>query len=782
MQKLTIYLFLTLFIVPNIFAVYSEYTAYGGDDNLFNGGYGFWTSTLTGEDYNPVASGNYYAYIPLVADLDNDGVKEIITLEAGEVVIRQSEDLTFKDSIPYVINEVYSWKDKRSEVMQIYDYDGDGYEEIILALPYNVSVYMYQWNGTNNTITQEKFYTYCYSCGQAQHRSGDVSINCNDVDGCSIIHLKEEGSASTPTRDLDILGYWFNSTELIQTEIYNQADFVQYSRGCFPKDNFIMSGDIDNDNIEEYVFNLYTYYDNTGYIWTTSVSLNSTKHFIIDDYTTFEIGHNGGTNYNCDDPLYNTSFIMTSPVIKDFDGNPNTLETVYAYNTADYTVPDAITKEYQIILLDKNLDEIDTYPEIDTAEGTIISNIITGDFLADTPDNDFCVVAFAKPEYNNRLEMLCANPSLNGYFGLYDHLIYTGYGNWNISTIENNNYVSLVHAVEVDNTKTNGQNLREVLTTYGTFYLNEDSCGAILPYCDLEELYTFSIQDLTVIPVDYEDINRFDIIGIKDGQLIYINDDYDNREPQFTSDILIDPCYAPSIWEINTTVKATFSVSDYEGDTIYYYATLYYGEGNRTQNTTVYTASSGDTVYIYPYTLFANVTTSLSYLTINLYDGAINNGVVTETIPFTVSTSGYEYGDGQECYFGVTLPSDNTSVIGNGCVDNNDCGSGYICKSNICQEYTEEDLVNILLPPDRVPEKLKPLIGFIIIIAVVFLTTNVLSSQGYTTGSTTQYIAAFMGFSAWIVMIIFGLISAWTVIILLILSAAVLGFKFMREG
>jgi len=65
---------------------------------------------------------------------------------------------------------------------------------------------------------------------------------------------------------------------------------------------------------------------------------------------------------------------------------------------------------------------------------------------------------------------------------------------------------------------------------------------------------------------------------------------------------------------------------------------------------------------------------------------------------------------------------------------------------------------------------------FIIFLFIVF-TAIILSKNGITDGATTLYLPLSVGIMIWIVLAMIGMIPSWTVIVGILFTSAIIGFK-----
>jgi len=126
-MKLNI-LILTLFtIILLSISVNAEtnYTSIGGGDGLFTSevGIGFYDGN---DDITLITRAIGSTFVPLVADLDGDGVNEIVVFDNGDLNLYHGSSLLPVDSI--TVAGMGS-----NPFMELFDIDGDGYIEAIIG-------------------------------------------------------------------------------------------------------------------------------------------------------------------------------------------------------------------------------------------------------------------------------------------------------------------------------------------------------------------------------------------------------------------------------------------------------------------------------------------------------------------------------------------------------------------------------------------------------------------------------------------------------------------------
>lgn len=738
------------------------YSRSGGESGLYDGDTAIFTNTLTTETYY-VSPATNAAFMPLVEDLDGDGIKEIVTLEGGSVVLRNGIDMAasnFVDSIPYPQDTTWNF-----EKMLIYDLDGDGYKEVHLLLPTSEVIQILEYNGT-------EFYEEAEHNFSAYHYDADCIFNCI-AEGCGIICGKNQAVSNTWT----YYGIGYDISGIYPTTVIDHT-YKELGYTCLPAEPLLSSGDLNGDGTNELVFSFMQMdvvdLPNADLeVFVVSVQINGSGHLKLSDYVNFDTGADGLSLDDCYNMNFNNTRTITAPVVTNLDGNPNTEEIVVGYDVGDDS---GESSSYNLGMFDYNLDLIRDFGGgiLNYARGDIVSNVIVGDFFSDTGSGDFCILAIADPD-NNDLELMCASPYTSEPPLGYEYAFFEIEAAWDFSVggyaTYPLDYQHIIHTIEVDNTNEGN----EILTTWGTYELDFSAC-TLLSRCNLRELWVNDRQGMTVIPVDYQGNGLSDIIGLSDKGIFYIDDNYNNRPPQFATDVSIDPC--PPTIKNGSTIKINFGVTDTEGDPIEAWFTLWDG-ASYLYNSSRQTVESGEYVDFVPYNDYLNFTTTNGRLTLYIQDDDEDNSPVNQSYTIVVNPYGNEYGTGYSCNEAVETPV--ISGSGDTCTSNEDCTGNLVCRANICQQYTEEEIIDAVLPPDTVPEVLRPLIGLAFIIAVIWVVFAGLNEFGFTDSRAAIYIGGLAAIAAWMITVIFGLIPAWSVLVAVLIASAFIGNKVLNR-
>jgi len=484
-------------------------------------------------------------FSPLVSDLDGDGLQEIVVYDSPNIKILEADPLIVASSKLVGTDNFPPY---------IYDWDGDGNKEIIIVN--NVGdVKSYEFNGSSLNIESD----YSANWSGAGKVENEGVIGCGGVDECVIV------GTNSIVND-NVVAMKFNSSAMSGVL---SVDFRAGGNGgfCFPSTPFLAVEDIDNDGVMEYIFSMI--YNGGGGSLTLGLldqdiaivymNANDGVPTMKGSVINTEMGNIiGGITCAGSSPLSHRLF--TSPTVVDIDDDPSNLETLIGVNVdAD---------EFKIYSYNNLFGVIDDYPELNQADGTLLSNVFIGNFFTDT-NTDFCVLG----SQTSGLDLLCASEGLNEFFGLGNaaEFVFSGYLSHNLSQGRpmDSVWASSAHAVQHSQLRTNGVDLDEVINSFGIFSLDYDTFR-------LTQQYGQPVAESVVLSVDFEGIGSDDLIFLTANNLFYHNDQYENLQGQITQ-YEINPCFEGS-WITNTTVSASFIVSDVNNDRVSAKTIFYEGE------------------------------------------------------------------------------------------------------------------------------------------------------------------------------------------------------------
>lgn len=495
-----------------IMAILFLLPAYGSQLEEYNET-GTWSSTTTATTNFVAASGNTIQY-PLVADLDADGTDEIIMIDGSNVEIYQGSSLTAITSQAC---------HAQPDAVELTDIDGDNKPEIILVGDGIVT--RMDFNGTllNRTLNSS-----------IANQNSEYAIACHTTT-CAIF----EARYTSPTGN-DILNvYRYSSAGVGAATAFDTTT----NNGVW---------------IIPFIRNAEVVYDTSDARWEYLVSAYDTGTQDLNVYA----GYSNGTHilkehtYTLADTYADDSFTM--PLAYNFLQNEggSAYEVVIAYQTS--------ADDFTFRMLSNTLTSLDTYGisllGINDQEGELISNVVRANAFGDTGKTDFCAMGYYAA--GDEMNLICVDPihdttdgtDVDVAYDLTDQT-YTA----SVPDIRRAN--TLITAIQVLSTTTNGQNLNEILTPYGIYEINDfDDLDD-----DLNTLYLFDDPaDGAAVFHDVQHVGESDIIYLSADGMYYLDDGFQNDQAtidQYTVNTGNPVC-------ANTTVKITLTVSDVNDDIV----------------------------------------------------------------------------------------------------------------------------------------------------------------------------------------------------------------------
>jgi len=625
MKKFSLFFlpFFILFLIPAaIGSSTTEYNQSGTYETDYHLGQGFWNAQLTDYDIYSAGLDHDLRNPPFLHDLDNDGISELIIHDGDTIRLYQNKTLDILDGINLDALERYS-------NMIIYDVDDDDLAEVIVIEEESEKLHFYEFNGTSFYEQNE------ISLSGLSVTDGEYMIQCKDVEECLVAFTDGvDHGASSGNTYVAI----FNSTTLgARTQIGTTAP----SNGemCAPNIRHIAISDYDNDAIDEYLVvfgelvsnNLNTVH--MHWINTNKVAWAAAEVQEIERSISLNLGGSDG----CVDE--NAGRYFSSPIFFNIDGlNSNGEEAVFA---AAYDAD-----EYKMYSYNSDGSFNDDYPETQQADGLLVSNVFIANAFSDTGRVDFCVAGYDTTD--EILDIMCASEQTGDLIETREYF----YDTPNNLTASFRNLNALAHSTKQSTSTTDGNNLDEVITSYGVFSLDEDSCS-ILANCDLELLFGSPKTDAATVNLDVEGVGRDDIVAVTSTNVFYIDDRFENQPGEITS-YTINPCL-DATWKVNTTVQVQIEVTDDEEDTVSARSFLYADEAGEQDSTWSANASSGTT---FSFSFTANETSASSILELVGRDTENSDENDTIQLSYSVGSEGVEFGD---CSSTVDLVSETTT-------------------------------------------------------------------------------------------------------------------------
>ncbi|NIQ15371.1 MAG: hypothetical protein GTO02_13545 [Candidatus Dadabacteria bacterium] len=671
MKQLT-FIIIFLLAISSASAI-TTYNTTGGANNQYQTGTGIFNEDLPASAIQARGIGTQRS-IPYVADLNNDGLHEIIIAAGTGITLYQNHTLTVIDSHSFGTNEPLS-------NMDIFDIDGDGLHEIIVARETSETIEILEYNGT------DFFNQSSLDLSSISHSDGGMMLKCGKTNNCLLAYHP----SNTPNPDLYVTG--FNSTD-IGSQLTLLSDTSPTDNICFPKIRSMSYADFDGDTTDEYIFSAIR--ADTGSNEKIHVEVISLSDDLTANRDTFtEISGIGlGRNVN---PITSATAatcnalrtegtaeffiedVFTSPLIANLDGAiGNGLEMVIGAMVDE--------DSYAMGYYDSSFSLIDDFPEIFNAEGQILSNPMLGNIFGDSdPNNDFCIVGH--DEDNEELELLCASSSTSHSQGNAQFKFETD-GLYNYSK-EFRNLAIISHLGqhsdrdidlgegEIDPT--------ELITSYGVFRISSDVFSNILgeEVLVLNQIFDNPVGiETSCIAVDPEKSGAEDLICSETNTIYYIDDTLVN-EPGIVANVTFNPCNTDVI-QINTTFQISVIVQDQnllDKDLVSSKVTIYEGSDNELINE-VGNVTSGA---VQPHSFTVNKSGN-GQIRIEGYDQANPEDRDVETFSFTVADQGLEFGE-SSCSISFIvdeIPVDGilTDVEGNQ-LTNNSINRGIVEYSNL---------------------------------------------------------------------------------------------------
>ncbi len=599
-----------------------DYNETGNFNSYFRQGTGFFNTGLTSTESITRAISSP-KQTPLITDLDNDGINEIIILDGSTFRLFQGKNLAIVDSFNLPTDE-------RVSNFITFDIDDDNLTEIIVVREVSKTMHILEYNGTS--FHNQSSYDLSSFDNFAE---AEVMIKCGKTENCFMAFTSNIDGVGG-ARNISIAS--FNSSTA-GSQILLEETTDSNNNYCFPKIKAITYADYDGDNTDEYIFTYSLFRklsDEQLHIIYVDVADNMTvtKELDITDTTfnPYTVGANDCTN---DD--INLGKTFTAPLVFDIDGSiSNGLETVIAMMVD--------SDEFKMHSYKSNGDFLDDYPEVFQADGVLISNIIKINAFADSDAVDFCVMGY--DDVDGEIDLLCASEQAtwSHLFINYEtrefifdtslfYNITQDYGNWNVIT----------HAAQHSTATFNGANLDEVVNSYGVLSLNLDtSCRIQIPPIKcLDLIFENPKADAVVLSVDAEKTGRDDLIVQTKTNLWYIDDEFANS-PATISDYFINPCI-DSTWKVNTSAEVRITAIDIDNDLVSARAILYYNDENEQDTGWSSNSTSGTTFSFADFK--ANKTIGVGTLRLIARDTGVPDVNTSIDITFSVGSNGVEFND-----------------------------------------------------------------------------------------------------------------------------------------
>lgn len=546
-------MFSLMIIVLFSFIVMAEesYNNFGGEGNdYFSSDLSKFNSEIKRDNKAATIALNNPQFMPLVADLDNDSIYEIILLVNNNIVLYQA-NLTDEGLIEFVFLKTFSTPN--AEIgdyysnMITYDIDNDGLLEIIVHSVEAGRMYILNWNGSHINDTG-----FDYGTGWLSPRSNsaDAMLGCGDINGCILVHNDANANIGTAGDGIRrIWGYSFNETE-INTEgvsvIASKSHTPDGKAFCMPKHKSVPYG---NDAY-------YIMYQNGASQNLVKLTINSSYHVVS---TLSANAENPMSSSNCGRGLST----FTSPTLSQFSLEDDGLEIAYAYQTN--------TNLFRMNVIKSNLNILDRYPQSATASGWIKSNVFVSNAFIDSDKSSLCVVGFdeSKEPYG-QVDILCADVR-SIISGVQDNTQFKyefpEMPPFNITY--DDVYTIISHSIQ----SIQSNKLSEILTPYGIFVVDDVtvsqtlSCNELVASCKAERIWDMTRhldKESASISVDILGHGFEDIITLTETNLWYIDDGFVNQNAYISNCTSIKPSIDATSWQLDVPDVRIINSSRFE--------------------------------------------------------------------------------------------------------------------------------------------------------------------------------------------------------------------------
>ncbi len=743
MRYLMSFVFLLFLFVPSVVA-YQNYSVVGGDDYDFGTGVGWFNSALDntcgGVDISCSTKSidnlfdQFAHYFPsLVADLDGDGISEIIMLDDSNIRLYHGSLLTIVDAV-----SVGGSPD--APFMLAYDIDDDGYVEIIFSDTKGggaEGTAIYEYNGTL-FYEQADLGSIC----PGNDYGATYAMQCKGAEEC--VQFCHEGWTTDGVSNYNAWAVGFNSTD-----DYDVALLVHYADNnnfvCPPDVPVISVADYDNDGRDEYVYTM-LHYSTTGANGVWLFAVNSTdRNVSLELSAHYTDVYNTNAGATCSNELIGRYF--TSPLVFDIDGSAsNGLEVAIGMMIS--------TDDYKIYTKSSDGTDLDDYPELSDGEGLLISNVMRANAFPDgeSDRDDFCVMGYdaegAAP-IAPRMILLCGSEQ-NTEVGAESVQLDFQLNEPGVSFNVTSGYPTMVHMGQHSTVLTDGTNLDEVVLSYGVFILDYSGVN------DLDLIFENPHGEATaqVVPVDVEGVGRNDLLVTTATNIWYIDDGFTNT-PGRISYVYIDPC-VDNTWKKNTSVEVRMIVTDDEGDSVNASAVLYWGTSFN--QTGAWTSGAEGTTFSFMF----KANESVGAGTLRLMGADVENPAVIDIQDYTFSVGdvGIEWGQG--CITEETF------------VEEEDDAFPVAPAANAT---AKAELRNLLSGEGMVQPYLQPLMAMIFTMLVGVGIALVLAQNGIRDGMVLLYLPLGCMFVMWTFFAWLGMLPGWTVVVGLVFACAIIGWK-----
>lgn len=539
-------LLFVMFLILFSFVCMGDYRRMGGLEQDYQVDYNVFgapdtVTTTTG--IIELSSGSTYP--PLISDLNKDGVKEIIVLEGSGITLYHSKNLVSVTGVTHGLTSPTS-------NLEIFDIDGDGTNEIILAGA-NKEIKIFSFNGSH--IVTENTLNFVW----AAYSGGSMLIRCRDTNECLLIAQDEDTRSAT-----DLRAFVFSSANGTQATLNLETTASSNIFNCFSKLPQIMLGNLDNQGDDEYIITS-VLVDITGSeeLKVYAVWVNNTDETDVSLLWDVNLRTNGFSNeQSCEAGLYENW--VSPPLVYDISNDNGDLsEIAVAYRKT--------ATEIELAYMIETGEIIKTFPNFpELWYGASVSNVIPLDYHPDTSVTDMCVLTNT-PGYNQGLYCTAIDSILFGWITGTNEIYFLT--SWNL-TNEYKSYKGLIQITDSNN----GDDLPDLTTTWGIIYIPDMNNELLCTHdtCNTGYIWQSPKVNGSFIISSVDDTNG-DVLVRQKESLWYIDDNFINTPGQITG-VSFNPCITQDIVKVNSTISVTVTVDDFNGDDVNARAIFYYGE------------------------------------------------------------------------------------------------------------------------------------------------------------------------------------------------------------
>jgi len=660
---LPIYSILFLLIISIAFAA-TSYNQSGSDTGEYSLGTGFFNEQLLDTQiFTKTLTDS--RLIPLINDLDNNGINEIVILDDDTIEIYQNKELDLIAGFTLQLNA-------RTSNMIIFDVDGDSDNEIIITTEETGDfprIYILGFNGTD-LINESSFKMSGTGSPNLDHSNGEVMVACRATNDCLMAYANKITGTDEANAAGEQFVTTFNSTGFGGAEVLIDTVPSGTTAFCYPKIQNIVTNDYDNDGDVDYIFTNFElagssagFRLNIYYIDVDGVTPSeSRQELALDDVTGIT-----RTGSSCQTDNYGR--FITSPLVFDLDAGKSGKETVVGFNINNNEFK---MHSYDASGSTESAAFIDDYPETFDATGEIVSNPMRANVFSDTGNQDFCVLGIDPDDTSTGctigcIDLLCASEATSSFLESLEFKFNTD-GSFNL-TQDYDEWTAITHSGKHSTAQEtigdplfgnfDPSNPDEFINSYGVFKIQEATFNGSSFVKTLTRIFATPRDNAVIIANDLEKEvtvgGREDLLLLTDTNIFYVDDKFTNS-PATISAFTIQPCI-DATWKLNTTVQVTITPTDVDNDNVAAKATLYLGDTNEQDVNFSINVSSGTAI---PFGDFiANKTIGVGTLRLQARDTQNVAEVDIVDVVFSVGTNGVSFG---ECTTTVDLDAEAAAI------------------------------------------------------------------------------------------------------------------------